>query len=270
MPQPIDYNAWAATYDASRRASPQLVAAIRDLLGPVRQRRLLDIGSGTGNLALPLGEAGFRVVLCDLALSMLQQAARKLPARHGLTVAAAERLPYRSGVFDGAICINVVRHLADRPAAFAEARRVLRAGPLIIRTTTQETEQAHWAHAYFPTLASHQPPVPAETALVAELETAGFARVRLQRFWYGDAGLDGSFQALKYQPHALLARAVTGNIAVFKRLPADAFAEGLEHLRADLERGRFAQVSAAYQPALDTYGDGVLVAAYTDSADVLR
>ena len=72
---------------------------------------------------------------------------------------------YADGSFGCAVCINVVRHLSDRAAAYAEARRVLRGGPLLIRTTTQESERSHWAYAYFPTLASHQPP--AQSALQA-------------------------------------------------------------------------------------------------------
>src|SRR5262245_58949 len=146
--QTIDYNAWAATYDATRGASPSLIDALLAALGPARDRLLLDIGGGTGNFALPLYQAGFRVALCDISPSMLCRAALKLPAQISLTAATAERLPYQNASFDCAVCINVVRHLGDRVAAFAEARRVLRAGPLAIRTTTQETERAHWAHAY--------------------------------------------------------------------------------------------------------------------------
>jgi SAM-dependent methyltransferase len=267
--QTIDYNAWAATYDATRRASPSLVDALLQVLGPARDRLLLDIGGGTGNVALPLAQAGFRLALCDRAPSMLHRAASKLPTQVLLTAALAEHLPYQNASFDCAICINVVRHLTDRHAAFAEARRVLRAGPLLIRTTTQETERAHWAHAYFPTLANHQPPAQPERELAGDLERAGFDRVALRRFHYQGDG-DGSFQALKYNPHALLDSAVTGNLAVFKRLPAAELAHGLQRLRGDLASGRLPEVIAQYQPALVEYGDGVIVTAYGDASGACR
>lgn len=263
--QTIDYNAWATTYDATRRASPSIVDALLVALGPARDRLLLDLGGGTGNFALPLYQAGFRVVLCDIAPNMLRRAAAKLPIELSLTAATAEDLPYQNASFDCAVCINVVRHLGDRAAAFAEARRVLRAGPLIIRTTTKETEQAHWAHTYFPTLANHQPPAQSEHELVADLERVGFEQITLQRFHYqGDS--DGSFQALKYHPQALLDGAVAGNLAVFKRLPSAELRQGLQRLRSDLENGRLQQVIAEYQPYSVEYGDGVIVSAHGSPA----
>jgi ubiquinone/menaquinone biosynthesis C-methylase UbiE len=162
----IDYNAWAADYDATRSASASVASVILAALGPPQARLLLDIGGGTGNFAALARETGFRVTVIDVAPAMLRRAVAKLGSAVRLTVGEAQHPPYKDASFDCAMCINVLRHIPNRAAALAEARRVVRDGPLVIRTTTKETEKSHWAHAYFPTLTrdesttSWQPIVP--------------------------------------------------------------------------------------------------------------
>jgi hypothetical protein len=50
----IDFDAWAQTYDATRGASPSVLAPVAEALGPPAGRSLADIGGGTGNFAAPL------------------------------------------------------------------------------------------------------------------------------------------------------------------------------------------------------------------------
>ncbi|MDZ4277996.1 MAG: methyltransferase type 11, partial [Dehalococcoidia bacterium] len=63
----IDYDSRAATYDATRSASPSIVRPLLRALGPANGRALLDIGGGTGNYAVALRDAGFRVWLSDVS-----------------------------------------------------------------------------------------------------------------------------------------------------------------------------------------------------------
>lgn len=257
----VDYEAWARTYDSSRVASSSVVEALRASLGQADGRSLLDIGAGTGNFAVALAEAGFDVSLCDVTPAMLRCALPKLGHRR-LAAAAAESLPFRDDSFDCAISVNVIHHLRDREAAYTEATRVLRAGPLVIRTTTREAEASHWAHAYFPTLARSQPASQSEAEMISELERAGFANVSLQRFWYEGAA-DGSFQGLKYDPKALVTAARRRLNAVFKRLPEADLARGVASLEDDIASGRVQETIEKYRPALERFGDGVVVAART-------
>ena len=55
----IDYDRWANAYDTTRGVSPSVLRPLREALGPPAGRSLLDIGGGTGNVALPLAHAGF-------------------------------------------------------------------------------------------------------------------------------------------------------------------------------------------------------------------
>ncbi len=73
------YEAIAAYYDAENEADPALrrdVPLLLDELGK-KARDILELGAGTGRVAIPLAQAGHRVVAVDAAADMLEIAARK-------------------------------------------------------------------------------------------------------------------------------------------------------------------------------------------------
>lgn len=98
--------------------------------------RALDLGAGTGDLALLLdrrmGEHG-RVVAMDLNFAMLRVGADKI-ARQGLTsriacsLGNAERLAFPDETFDAVTTGFCIRNVGDRPQAFREIHRVLKPG----------------------------------------------------------------------------------------------------------------------------------------------
>jgi demethylmenaquinone methyltransferase/2-methoxy-6-polyprenyl-1,4-benzoquinol methylase len=254
----IDFDAWATTYDDTRAASPSVLRPVLDALGAPAGRALLDIGGGTGNFAAPLEAAGFAVTLCDLAPAMARRAGSKLPRA---LAADARRLPFRDAAIDCAVSVNVLRHIPDRVAAMREALRVLRAGPLVVKVSTAETLRGEWLHEYIPRLVEHQPAYQPESEIVAELRAAGFARVDVRRFIYTDV-VDGSFQAIKHDPRALLDDATVMNTAVLQRVPPDELRAGLDAIRADVASGRVATVIARYEPLRREYGDGSIFVAW--------
>lgn len=258
----IDYEDWARTYDDTRSASPSVLGPIATALGPPEGRSLLDIGGGTGNFAAPLATTGFRIALVDPTVGMVRRAADKLPNPIGVALADAHHLPFLDATFDCALSVNVLGHLADWRASLAEARRVLRDGPFVIKVSTRETLQANWVLEYLPQMLDHAPlhHYQPKEATVDSLHAAGFSHIEISRIHYRDA-VDGSFQALKHTPKAFLDDNAIMNTATFKRVPPDQLRTGIDAIRRDLASGRLHDVIARYEPLADKFGDGTVFAA---------
>lgn len=96
-------------------------------LGPARKRKLLDIASGTGEIAHLCQELGFQVTGLDWAEPMLEQARAKV---RGVTFhqADAERTMLPAGSQEVIVTRHLVWTLVDPQAAFAEWFRVLAPG----------------------------------------------------------------------------------------------------------------------------------------------
>jgi demethylmenaquinone methyltransferase/2-methoxy-6-polyprenyl-1,4-benzoquinol methylase len=172
----------------------------------------LDIGAGTGDLALALVKAGAgRVVATDFSEAMLVEAKRKLedPRRHApaidLLAGDALGLPYPTGTFDCVTNGFLLRNVADLPAALREFHRVLRPGgrlvcleitpapgfvtplfrpyfegliPLLGRLVAGDRA----AYTYLPASVR---PFPVAERLAAMLGEAGFAEVTFRRLSFG-------------------------------------------------------------------------------------
>lgn len=81
------FNTWAATYDNSLSGEQNFPFAgyesiLANILSTANVRpgmRVLDVGTGTGNLASAFVQKGCRVWACDYSLAMLERAEQKLP-----------------------------------------------------------------------------------------------------------------------------------------------------------------------------------------------
>ncbi len=91
--------------------------------------RALDLGTGTGDLALELDRRGAtQVVGIDLSSQMLAAARTKATTDSHTSWALADalRLPFPDGTFDCVTNAFLLRNLADLPAGLAEMARVLK------------------------------------------------------------------------------------------------------------------------------------------------
>lgn len=184
------------------------VAALTDLpAGP-----LLDLGTGTGDLALALRRhlPGRAVVGLDLSAGMLRVGRAKLAARglRGVHLVRGDglHLPFADGAFAGAATAFTLRNVADLGAALREVWRVLRPGgafACLEITRPQPGPLAMLFRLYFQRLVpvaggviSGRPaayrylPDSVERFVVGEelaaaLTAAGFREVQMRRFWPG-------------------------------------------------------------------------------------
>lgn len=100
----------------------------RDILPP--PRRVLDIASGSGRIALPLRAAGYDVVATDLertAMAAFQRHSATLP----FVLTDAQRLPFLNSSFDMIVAIQCFEFLVHGQF-LQECRRVLRSGGMLV------------------------------------------------------------------------------------------------------------------------------------------
>lgn len=115
------------------------VSTALDLLGPRAAERLLDVGTGTGEVLHQLASRSERptdAVGVDASSGMLDQVGR-LPDGWSTRVADARALPFGDEEFDAAIVAYVLHVLEPEgvESALQQLRRVLRTGGRLVTVT---------------------------------------------------------------------------------------------------------------------------------------
>jgi SAM-dependent methyltransferase len=136
MGESIAFDRAAEFYDRTRAISDASMARTIELLGSElsERGRVLEVGCGTGLLALPLHEAGIDVAGADLSRAMLGKLVEKAggTSPFPLVLADATRLPFADGAF-GAAYLRWVLHLVpDWRGVLAEAVRAVRPGGVFL------------------------------------------------------------------------------------------------------------------------------------------
>lgn len=130
----IAFDKIATAYDAQRAHPPDVALQVGQTLADMagRDGRILELGVGTGRIALPLVAAGAQVVGIDIAHDMLRVAQGRdgrLPLLRG-DIAA---LPFGSERFSAVLAVHVLHLVPDWRGALAEAWRVLRPGGVLLQ-----------------------------------------------------------------------------------------------------------------------------------------
>jgi SAM-dependent methyltransferase len=139
----VSFDRAAEYYDATRGYAAGSAERIRDAIvahtstGP--DARVLELGVGTGRIALPFIRAGFDFTGIDLSQAMMDRLeaqiagdAKRATYRLDLRQGDVTALPFPNASFDLVVSVHVVHLVDDWQAMLREARRVLRPGGALV------------------------------------------------------------------------------------------------------------------------------------------
>jgi SAM-dependent methyltransferase len=136
MSESVPFDRAAEFYDETRSyAEPTMRATIELLEGELRGRgRVLEVGVGTGLIALPLHERGIAMVGLDISAPMMAKLVDKAGGRvpFPLVRGDATLLPFRDGAVDAALIRWVLHLVPDWRGVVAELVRVIRPGGALV------------------------------------------------------------------------------------------------------------------------------------------
>lgn len=147
MPESLSFDRVADRYDATRvhpaAASEEIAAGLIRVGGLQSGADVLEIGIGTGRIALPLLAKGMNVTGVDIAPRMLDQLRAKYAAWQAesgeratgrLTVQIADMtaLPFVDASYDAVIAVHVLHLVPEWRKALDESLRVLRPGAALM------------------------------------------------------------------------------------------------------------------------------------------
>src|SRR5262245_15590902 len=191
----------AGYYDATRGFPPGVEERVADLFvragGLGAASRVLEIGVGTGRVALPLAARVGRYRGVDLSASMLAKLVGKRGGR-AIQVARADagRLPFPAGCFDAAIGVHVFHLMEGWRAVLAGLARVLRPGGLLLHGGDDLSRGPAWERW--------------RQLMDSQLgrQTVGVPRARVESFpeeeGWRPAGVERLSYARRLRPQALL------------------------------------------------------------------
>ncbi len=132
-------NIYDKTRDLPEPIATHGLQAILEQAGP--NALILDVGTGTGRISVPLLQRGANVIGCDLSAKMMARLREKYPAAR-LTQADAAYFPFASNLFDALLTVHVMHLIGGWREALREFRRVLRPGSAYINTWSVPVDAA--------------------------------------------------------------------------------------------------------------------------------
>ena len=134
------YDLAAADYDKKEKYLNSFEQnKILPLLGEVKNKEILEVGVGTGRLAIRLANLGAKITAVDVSPQMLAVLKSKND-KVKIVMGDAENLPFSNDVFDLVIATFLIVNLKNPKIFFDEAYRVLKDGGQLVVTNINQKE----------------------------------------------------------------------------------------------------------------------------------
>ncbi len=138
----------AEHYDETRALSPEAMRATLDLLGRELRDRgtCLDIGVGTGRIAVPLHDEGVELVGLDISEAMLAKLVEKGGGRAPFSIVRADAtaLPFADASMGAGLAVHVLHLIEAWHQAVLELVRVVRPGGVVLVNLPRDSEHKPW------------------------------------------------------------------------------------------------------------------------------
>jgi ubiquinone/menaquinone biosynthesis C-methylase UbiE len=146
------FDAKAATWSEKYAPGGRLTGRLAQLATVIEEQtrtgtRVLDLGCGTGDLALCLSAANRRVTGCDISIEMLDHAAQadKAQAVEWTRLDPSwATLPFQGRTFGAIVASSVLEYLDDPVAVLRECARVLQPGGMLMCTVPNLRHPVRW------------------------------------------------------------------------------------------------------------------------------
>lgn len=118
-----EFDQIAEVYDETRRPlDEETVNGMKEMLSKYECHSILEIGVGTGRVAIPLKMSGFEMTGVDISRKMMERANSK--GIKNLVLSNGNNVPFKDRTFDATIMAHVFHLLEDPVSVLREAARV--------------------------------------------------------------------------------------------------------------------------------------------------
>ncbi len=138
---------WVSRYKKGLRAVK--IETVSALTQAIQGMDILDLGCGSGVFSNVCSERGAMVVSLDFSKLMLEYT-RRVDRKPALIQASGENLPFKDGIYDMVLALDVVEHLYKPLQFLREIWRVLKDNGKLLLITPNLTYFETWAKTWPP------------------------------------------------------------------------------------------------------------------------
>jgi len=249
------YNKIGIGYNNTRQADDYLLSRMFELLEAEKGKNYLDIGCGTGNYTVALEKKGLQFTGVDPSEVMLKEAKQKSKTINWLQ-GTAENIPAKDNSFKGVLGILTLHHWQNLELGFKELYRVLQPkSKLVFFTSSPEQMAGYWLNHYFPRLIEVSGKnMPSLNTLQNHATKTGFTFNCQENYFVKEDLKDLFLHSGKHDPELYFRDEIRKGISTFAALSnKEEVEKGLQHLRSDIDSGKFESIKKQCDNDLGDY-----------------